>query len=174
MADIPTLDDILSGDVAAVEYEALPEDDYNVVISSAEVRFGKKSKEPYLAIKATVFDGEYEKRVTWGNSSFSKNALPYPGAIRNLAQAVGMDSTTLPEGTQKEDIPPLMAEIVQGSLVTITVTQEQAQDGAGKLKYLKTGEPHMRDGIKAYAPPSDEFVAAFEAEVSEVDTDLPF
>ena len=174
MALIPSLDDILSGDVASTSFPVLPEDDYNAVLGEVTVGLGKKSKIPYLKVKATVFDGEYEKSNTWGNSSFSPKALPYPGAIRNLAQAVGVDTSTFPEGTTEEDIPALMAEIVQGSLVTISVKQEQAQDASGKLKYLPTGEPQMRDSIKAYAPASEEFEAAFEKAVSEVDDDLPF
>lgn len=174
MALIPSLNDILSGEVASASFDPLPEADYNAVLGEVTVDAGKKSKVPYLKVKATVFDGEFEKRNTWGNSSFSPNALPYPGAIRNLAQAVGVDTSTFPEGTTEEDIPALMAEIVQGSLVTISVKQEQAQDGAGKLKYLPSGEPQMRDSIKAYAPASDEFKAAFEKAISEVDDDLPF
>jgi len=174
MALIPSLDDILSGDVASASFPVLPEDDYNAVLGEVAVKVGAKSGVPYLNVKATVFDGEYEKSNTWGISSFSPNALPYPGAIRNLAQAVGVDTTTFPEGTTEEDIPALMAEIIQGSLVTITTKQEQKQDASGKLKYNASGEPEMRDGIKAYAPPSDEFIAAFEKVVSEVDDDLPF
>lgn len=172
--EIPALDDILNGDVASAVFEAIPPNDYNAVIVEATVGFGKKSGEPYIKVKASVFDGEYAERKTWGYSSFSKNALPYPGAIRNLAQAVGIDTSTFPEGTKASDIPALMAEQVQGSLVTVTVINEQAEDASGKLKYLPTGEPQMRDSIRAYAPPSEEFEAAFAKAISEVDEDLPF
>lgn len=171
---ISSLEAILNGEVASAQFEALPEGDYNAVLGEVTVAEGKKSKIAYLKVKATVFDGEFEKRNTWGNSSFSPNALPYPGAIRNLSQAVGVENDAFPEGTQAEDLPALLAELVQGSLVTISVKQEQAQDAGGKLKYLPTGEPQMRDNIKAYAPPSDEFIEAFEKAVSEVDDDLPF
>lgn len=170
---IPSIDDILGGEVSS-DFEALPEDIYNVVLTTVKLDKGAKSGIPYLKIMATIFDGEYARRVTWGNSSFSDKALPYPGAARNLAQALGVTKDTFPEGTTKDDLPALLAEVAQGALVTVETKLERAQDASGKVKQNADGTPKMRDSIKAYAPPSDEFVAAFEAAVSGEDEDLPF
>jgi hypothetical protein len=58
------------------EFEALPEDEYTVVIEKAEMRLPQEDgKFPYINLQMKVTEGEFKDRVVFNILSFSPKAL---------------------------------------------------------------------------------------------------
>jgi hypothetical protein len=169
MAALPTLDELMAMDVAEWSGELVPFGLYNGVITNVEVRDGQKG--PYLNLEVTLHDDEYAGRKVWRNSSFSEKALAAPAGIAELVQATKPD---IAAGTSPEDIPGAIAQAILGSAVGIEVDHEQRWKSGAPMVDASTGEPVMRETIKAFFQPTDEFVESVEKQSAGMDDDLPF
>lgn len=169
MPAIPTITELLDMEVSDLfDDDVVPEGPHDAILTDIEVRPGKKA--PYLNVKATLFGGEYDRRVVFGISSFSEKALKMPGGVANLIQVVQPE---VPVDTAAEELPAVLAEACLAAPVVITVEHEQSVKNGSK-QFNDDGTPKMRPRIRAYSEPSEEFVAAFEVEASGGDDDLPF
>ena len=165
---IPSIEDLLNAEVAEFSNDIVPEGEYDAVITDVEVRKGAKG--PYLGIKATIFNGEQARRPVWRNSSFSEKAVNMPGGIANLVQSAKPD---IPKDTPANEVPAAIAQAVISCPVVIEVEHEQVvRNGVPQVK--ADGQPELRAQIRSFSEPSDELIAAFEAEASGTDDDLPF
>ena len=173
MAEIPTLDALLSGEIS----EGYSDDPialgwHNFVITGCEVRKGNKSGIPYLNLTLTVFDGDDARRKCWGMSSFSEKALYMPGGVAQLLQATGIGDS-LPDDVAPNELPAAISKVITGTPVRALIGHEHA-GAPGAKKFNSDGTPKMKETVEAYEAPTEEFLAAFEAEASGVDEDLPF
>lgn len=166
---IPTIEELMGMDVIEFDKIPVPIDDYNVVITKAEVKPGAKG--PYIAIETTIFEGEYRGRKVWrGACSFSEKAMGMPGGVANLVQST---QAAVPTGTPPEQMPAAIAAAVLSAPVGITTEHDQVVRN-GIPATLDDGSPELKALVRLWSPPSDEFVAAVKAEAAGLDDDLPF
>jgi len=172
VSNIPTLQQLMQGEVNASGFEPLPIGWYNGIITGGEVRNGPKG--PYINVETTIFDeeGEHHKRKVWGMSSFSDKALAMPGGPRNLVQSAKPEIDT---DITAEELPAAVAIGIRSKPVSFKVVNEQVKRG-GQLQWLDEDQtvPEMRSKIAEYREPSQELIDAVEAEVAGADSDLPF
>ncbi len=167
---LPSLDDLMSMGVAeGFDSNPVPIDQYNAVITGAEVANGAKG--PYIKIETTIHDEEHRGRKVWKNAvSFSEKALKMPGGVANLLQ------TTKPEidrDIDSNELPAAVAAAVLHSPIVIDVDHEQVKRN-GVDQFLADGQPELRATIRQFIEADADFISAIEAEAAGVDDDLPF
>lgn len=166
---IPTLNDLMGTEVSdSINYDPLPNGNYNGVITKVEVRNGAKAV--YLNVEVTIHDEEYKGRKIWGISSFSEKALAMPGGIANVLQTV---KPQIDMSTPQAEIPAVMAAAITSYPVTIRNQNEQVKRN-GELAIKDDGSPEMRSKIAEYLVPSDEFKESVELDAQGLDDDLPW
>lgn len=170
--EIPTIEDILGGEVSA-GFDPLPIDTYNAVITDVEIKDGKTSKIPYFNVTATIFEGEFKGKKSWGISSFSPKAVSMPGGVTQLLQSAGVSIGDVPKGMDQGETRAWLAIQLKSTPIEITTGLDQAVKN-GVNQENPDGTPKMRDFVDTYAPASEEFLAGFQNEVDGVDDDVPF
>lgn len=157
-------------DVQEFDKTPIPEGEYEVVITKAEVAAGPKG--PYIKVETTIFDGEYKSRKVWRNAvSFSDKAVGMPGGPANFVQAV--QPTGIPADTPVEEMPHKIAEASVGVPVGIIVTHETVVRN-GIQAMLPDGSPEMRATVDSWVAASEEFNNSVAKEAQGLDSDLPF
>ena len=132
--------------IPSLDNDLLPVDTYNAVITAVEVKKGQSSGIPYLNVTATIFDGEFKWAKRQRALSFSRKAIRLPGGVLQLVQSAGV--VDLPADTPTADVPAAIAAALIASPVTISTNQQGAVD--------------------YFAPPTEEFVACFTADIETV------
>lgn len=76
-------------------YDLLPEDDYEVCITSSESAIGKSSGKEYAKLTVQVLEGDYKNRLVWHNLILESGTIEgqkkVDGIITSLCNACGVD-----------------------------------------------------------------------------------
>lgn len=155
-------------------YELVPVGLYLGVITNVEVRDGKKG--PYLNLEVTIHqdsDGseEHQGQRAWRVASFSEKALAMPGGVAELVQVTKPD---IPEGTDPDDLPNVLATLVQGEPVGFEIEHTQRFKNGKPQFDLTTGEPVLKEDVAYFFVPPTEFADNLELEAQGHDSELPF
>lgn len=96
----------------AMDFDALPDGDYQVVITEAEMKDNKNTAGSHVGATLLVIDGEFEGRLLWANYNI-KNANPTAEKIgraelAQLCQAIGIGN---PKDTDELVNKPFMVKL---------------------------------------------------------------
>ncbi len=166
---IPSINDLLNTEVTeAYDKTPIPVGVYDAVLTAVEVRQGPKG--PYLNIEATLVGGDHDNRKVWGISSFSEKAIGMPGGVANLLQVVNPD---IDRGIPSNEVPAAMAKGIGHAPVSLEIEHEQIERNGSK-QFYEDGTPEMKDRIRQYFEPSEEFIETVAVLAAGGDDDLPF
>lgn len=169
---IPTIDELMTMEVGS--YELVPTGHYLGVITNVEVREGRKG--PYLNLEVTIHedaDGDttHQGKRAWRVASFSEKALAMPGGVAELVQVTQPD---IPSGTDPDDLPNVLATLVQGEPVGFEIEHNQRYKNGKPQVDPTTGEPVLKEDVAYFFSAPDSFTDNLELEAQGVDSDLPF
>lgn len=115
----------------AESFEAIPDDEYPVVITEAVLRESNSSEYPYINLTGEISEGEYEGRKQWAMLSLHPKAL---FRTKENFEALGIVDDPIELDVDEDDNSVLEPELVglPAIFVVSTETQERGRN-KGKL-----------------------------------------
>jgi hypothetical protein len=115
----------------AESFEAVPEGEYAVVISEAELRESRSSEHPYVSLTLDIAEGEEEGRKLWMNCSLHPKAL---WNTRETFENLGVFEEELEIEVDEDDEKTILEPEFVGMPAIAVVEHEIQKQGRNKGK----------------------------------------